>query len=221
MWSVAPPLLLDPPDARPDVLSPAERQRLATFSHPDRRAGFVLGRTAARTLIAARLGCAPEAAPLAVGADGAPEVPGTALFLSIAHAGRGTVVGGAVLAERPVGLDLERITPRHPGLWRRMLSPAEHDVLDALGGSSDEAQTLLWSLKEAVLKGRRTGLRAGMRSVTLSALDPDRQRLTAHDADGGLWRLAYRRRGRLWVTLALAYDAAEPEPADTEAARPL
>lgn len=188
------------------MLSPTERQRLATFSHPDRRAGFVLGRTAARTLLAERLGCAPQDAPLAVGADGAPRVTGEPLFLSIAHAGRGGVMGGAIVAERPVGLDLERITPRNPGLWRRMLSSDEFALFETLGGSSDEAQTLLWSLKEAVLKGRRTGLRAGMRSVTLSGLDTDRQRLRATDADGGLWRLAYRREGDLWVTVALVTD---------------
>ncbi|OZC02591.1 4'-phosphopantetheinyl transferase family protein [Rubricoccus marinus] len=196
--------LLGASGARPDVLSPGERERLEEFVHPDRRIGFVLGRTAARTLIGEALGVAPEAAPLAVAASGAPVVVGAPLYVSIGHAGRGEAIGGAVLAETPVGFDLERILPRHPGLWRRMLAPEEHALLDALGGPTDEAQTLLWSLKEAVLKGCQTGLRAGMRSVTLSEHDASRQRLVARDGGGGLWRLRYERRGDVWVSLALA-----------------
>ncbi len=201
-------LLLDASGADETVLSPEEHARLATFSHPDRRIGFVLGRTAARTLIGRALGVAPEVAPLAVAEGGAPVValaPEAApLFVSIGHAGRGEPVGGAVIASVHVGFDLERILPRHAGLWRRMLAPEEHDVLDALGGATDEAQTLLWSLKEAVLKGTQTGLRAGMRSVMLSGLDVSRQRLTARDGTGRLWRLRYERRGDVWVTVALA-----------------
>lgn len=199
--------LVAAPEARPEVLSEVERQRLAGFSHPDRRAGFVLGRTAARTLLAERLGVAPEAVPLRVGADGAPVVAGASgVVVSIAHAGRGEAVGAAAVAERPVGLDLERVRERQPGLWRRMLAPEERAVLDALGGPTDDSQTLLWSVKEAVLKGCRTGLRAGMRSVTLSGLDAERQRLGAADAEGRLWRVGYARRGDLWVCLAVRHE---------------
>ena len=49
-----------------------------------------------------------------------------------------------------------------------MLRDDERPALDALGGPTDDAQTLLWSMKEAVLKGQRTGLRAGARSVRLT-----------------------------------------------------
>ena len=189
------------------MLSPEERERLASFAHPDRRIGFVLGRTAARTLIGEALGVAPEDAPLAVAESGAPVVtlaPEAApLFVSIGHAGRGEPIGGAALASVPVGLDLERITRRHPDLWRRMLAPEEHALLDAMGGPTDEAQTLAWSLKEAVLKGCQTGLRAGMRSITLMDVDAARQRLAARDGSGGLWRLRYERRGDVWVSVAL------------------
>ena len=65
------------------------------------------------------------------------------------------------------------------------------------------AQTLLWSVKEALLKGRRTGLRAGMRSVTLRDLSLARGLGEATDADGGLWRIEFRREGDVWVSLAL------------------
>lgn len=192
--------LLVPEDARPEVLSPEERARLATFGHEARRVGFLLGRTAARTLLAERLGCAPEEAPLVVSADGAPLAPGTGVHVSIAHAG--LMLGGAALSSEIVGLDLEPIRSRHPDLWRRILSPSERDLLDSLGGPTDESQTLLWSLKEAVLKARRTGLRAGTRSVRLLVVEDEGGR--AEDTDGGSWALGYERRGDLWVTWALA-----------------
>ncbi|MEM1056099.1 MAG: 4'-phosphopantetheinyl transferase superfamily protein [Bacteroidota bacterium] len=196
--------LLGPEGARLEVLDEAERARLEGFAHADRRAGFVLGRTAARTLLADVLGCAPGAVPLTVGEDGAPRVVGVSHIVSIAHAGAD--LGGAAVALRPVGLDLERVRSRHPDLWQRILAPEEYSVLETLGGPTDEAQTLLWSLKEAVLKARRTGLRAGTRSVRLGALDSVRQRAEAGDADGGTWSLGFERRGDLWVSWALATE---------------
>lgn len=192
-------------DARAPALSDAERARLATFGHPDRRRQFALGRTAARTLAAARLAVAPEAVPLAVGADGAPELPG--LHVSIAHTARADRVAAlAAVASGPVGVDLERVAPRRPDLWRRILTPAEHALLDALGGPTDDAQTLLWTLKEAVLKGQRTGFRAGGRSVRL-ALDadggpPDRGHARAEAEGSGAWTVAFGREGDLWLAVA-------------------
>ena len=196
--------LLSREDAQPDVLSEEERARLATFTSESRRLEFVLGRTAARTLIAEAQNSDPRDAGLAVNADGAPVVLASPLYLSIAHTGGREVWGGAAIARQPVGLDLERIRPRQPALWRRILSEDEHPMLDALGGPTDEAQTLLWSLKESVLKARRTGLRAGMRSVTLTHVDADHLSGEATASDGGAWRLGFERRGDLWVSWALS-----------------
>lgn len=184
-------------------LTDAERARVASFGHADRRRGFVLGRAAARALLADRLGVAKADVPLGVASDGAPVVGGApGLCVSIAHAGRGAAaVGVAAVAPCPVGVDAEPIRPRRPDLWRRLLRPDEHALLDRLGGPTDRTQTLLWSLKEAVLKGQRTGLRAGARSVRL-ALD-DKRRTGAAVADAsGAWRLAWADIGGLWVSVA-------------------
>ncbi len=186
-------------------LSADERTRLNTFSHADRRRGFVLGRAAARALLADRLGMAPADVPLAVADDGAPIVGGApGLCVSIAHAGRGTAaVGVAAVAAGAVGVDAEPIRPRRPDLWRRILRDDEHALLDRLGGPTDRAQTLLWSLKEAVLKGQRTGLRAGARSVRLSMDDGGETGSAVADASGA-WRLAWTDAGGMWITVAWA-----------------
>lgn len=189
------------------VLSSDERGRLAGFTHPDRRHGFVLGRAAARGLLADRLGVAPEAVPLIVATDGAPVVDGVpGLCVSIAHAGRGArLLAAAAAAPCAVGVDVEPIQARRPDLWRRILRADEHALLDALGGPTDRVQTLLWSLKEAVLKGQRTGLRAGARSVRLS-LDAGGETGAAVADASGAWRLAWTDVGGLWVSVAWADD---------------
>ena len=193
--------------ADPAALSEPERARMAAFASADRRLRFALGRRAARALGAERLGCAPADVPLAVGPDGAPRLDGA--FVSIAHAGRGgQASGAAALADRPVGVDLEVVAPRHPALWRRMLRDDERPALDALGGPTDAAQTLLWSMKEAVLKGQRTGLRAGARSVRLVLDRPAPPGVgggaAAWAEASGAWRLAYGRLGPLWLVVAWA-----------------
>ena len=186
------------------VLTSDERRRLATFRHVDRRRQFVLGRTAARRLAAARLGCAPAAVLLSLDDDGAPHL-GDA-FVSIAHGGRGdAAVGAAALADRAVGIDVEVVARRRPDLWTRILRSEEQSLLDALGGPTDDAQTLVWTLKEAVLKAQRTGFRAGGRSVRLD-LHADGAPPEVGDAtaasDQGDWRLRFGRIGVVWVAVA-------------------
>ena len=191
-------LTTEPDDS---VLTDEERTRAETFGHEGRRRQFVLGRTAARRLAAARLGCLPAQVPLSFDDDGAPRLGGG--FVSIAHGGRGaSSVGAAAVADRAVGIDVERVAPRRPDLWTRLLRPEERPVLDALGGPTDEAQTLLWTLKEAVLKAQRTGFRAGARSVHLH-LGPAPEAATARSG-GGAWGLRYRRVDDLWVAVAWA-----------------
>lgn len=194
------------------VLSAEERVRRDTFGHPDRRLQFTLGRTVARGLVGRRLGVEPGAVGLRLGADGAPEVEG--LHISIAHGGRGArAVAAAAVAGRPVGIDVEAVAPRRPDLWTRILTPEERPVLDALGGPTDAAQTLLWSLKEAVLKGQRTGLRAGGRSVRLT-MDadgtPEAGAAEAVSERSGRWALRFQRVDDVWLSVAWAYEKQTP-----------
>lgn len=186
------------------ALTPAERTRQAAFRHAGRRAHFALGRLALRSAAAARLGGSPDGVAIGVAADGAPEVNG--LHVSISHGGAGdAAVGLAAAAGRPVGVDVEPIRARRPDLWRRILRDDERATLDALGGPSDRAHTLLWSVKEAVLKGQRTGLRAGARSVRIAPFaDGDAGALDVWSERSGDWSVRFVRRGDLWLVLAVA-----------------
>lgn len=184
-----------------DALSADERARLDTFASPDRRRAFALGRTAARGLLATSFGSAPADVRLTVGADGAPCAEGR--HVSIAHTGRGVEAAAvAAISRSPVGVDIERVGPRRPDLWRRLLTPGESGVLDALGGPTDDVQTLLWALKESVLKGQRTGFRAGARSVVLTLGAAGRA--SAVSDLSGAWEIAYAPLGGAVVVVAWA-----------------
>lgn len=182
-------------------LTAAERQRMRTFGHPDRRRAFALGRAAARTLLSERLGVSPLDVPLHVAQDGAPDLLGTALNVTITHAGRGDeILAAAAIGDRPLGIDLEAIVPRRSDLHERILQPAERAAFEALPYDANTSQLLMWSMKEAVLKGLRTGFRRPARSIYLSSIQDGRA--VASLPDGPSWAVRYARHGDFWLCLA-------------------
>lgn len=150
------------------ALTVAERERMATFRHEDRRHSFAVGRLAARELLAERLGCPISDVAIAVLPDGSLDVPGTGLHLSISHSDREV---RAAVSSGPVGIDVEAIRPRPLSLYRFMLGDDERGLPDRIELPNDERLALIWTIKEAVLKGRRTGLRHSPRRL---CIDPTR-----------------------------------------------
>lgn len=193
---------IDPVDgAGAALLSADERARLATFAHERRRQAFVAGRVAARVLLGGRLGVPPADVPLRVAEDGAVEVEGGGLHVSISHSGRHAV---AAAAPHPVGVDLEQVRPCHPGLRRFLLHPDEGGLPERLPFDADAALILCWALKEAVLKGLRTGLRLSPRRLHLT-VDPAGGAAQVRLEDGSAWLARYEAREDSF--LAVAYPA--------------
>lgn len=180
------------------LLSGEERQRLATFNHAARRRSFVTGRVAARTLLAEHLGIAPEAVPLIVTPGGCVEAADTSYRVSIAHTGPHAV---AAIGRRRLGIDLERIAPRHPGLPRFLLHPHEEGLLEALPMPHPHAVILCWTLKEAVLKARRSGFRFSPKKVRL-AIDPAQAAARAETDDGEIWHARYTEHDGCYLAIA-------------------
>lgn len=182
------------------ALSGEERDRLAGFGSEKRCRAFALGRATARSLVAERLGIAPAAVPLRVAADGAPEVDGADLSLSLSHVATETQTLAAVaLAERRVGVDLELIRPRRPDLYRFLLAPEDYGVLDGLG-PHDEAQVLVWTVKEAVLKALRTGFRLSPKKLRLDV--PETGRAVIMVEGGTAWEVRFERREGCFLAVA-------------------
>lgn len=179
-------------------LSEAEQARAAGIRHAQRRAAFVAGRMAARGLLADRLHVAPPDVPLRVAEDGAVEAGRTGWHVSIAHSGARAV---AVAARRPVGVDIEVITPRRPGVQRFLLHPDEYAAFEALSCDPTRALILYWTLKEATLKGLRTGLRLSPKKLRLS-IDEAAGSASVWVEQGEPWEARYEERDGYFVAVA-------------------
>ncbi len=171
-------------------LSPHERDRQAAMRVPKRRLDFRAGRWTAKQAVRAMIEIAPALCDIDVppwsGAvpdlcdidiraadDGAPEVffpAGPAPWaVSIAHSGgRALAVVGAPGV--PFGADLETIEPRSEAFVQDyFLAYEQRWIASHPEPSRPAATTLLWSVKESVLKALREGLREDTRTVeTLS-----------------------------------------------------
>ena len=146
-------------------LTPVESERRATFRSVSRQDSFALGRYASRGLLAESLGCSPDQVPLEVLPDGSLEVPGSPWQLSISHSGP---YAAAAIATSEVGLDLERIRYRPESLFRFIFHADELMVREQVDLPTEHQIALFWSLKESVLKAKRTGLRLSPRTLRLS-----------------------------------------------------
>jgi 4'-phosphopantetheinyl transferase len=133
-------------------LSVDEREQMEQFGSEKRRREFLLGRAALRILLGRHLEVPPASIPLYQADDGAPEVAGSGLQISLTHS-HGWAA--AVLAGRAVGVDMEYIQPRHEELYRQILHTSEMEMFNALPPGHDERQILCWTLKEATLKAVR------------------------------------------------------------------
>ncbi len=156
----------------------------------DRRRLFVLGRVVLRTHLGKRLGIPPERVPVTIHPSGRLLV-GSAeeeLNVSLAHSGTRAIV---VSAFRPLGVDLETMIPRQDSLLRYITQEDERAILDQLAETPMDQLYVVWTLKEAVLKGMGTGLRTGPRKLCIQpGSDPVRASIV--DMNGVTWEARYR-----------------------------
>ncbi|MEL7360548.1 MAG: 4'-phosphopantetheinyl transferase superfamily protein [Bacteroidota bacterium] len=176
------------------VLSAEERVRVESFGHPARRVLFTLGRTVVRTLLGDHLGYEPVDVPLVVADDGAPEVSGHALDVSLSHTltPDALPLAFAAFAGTAVGVDVEALKPRRADLYRFLLHSDEYPLLQEWSEyhCEDPRITIVrcWAVKEAVLKAIRTGFRTSPKKVRLALVRGDAYAATA-EVEGTRWRI--------------------------------
>lgn len=165
------------PGARPELgalLDAHERDRLGRFRRAADRARYLAAHALARLVLADLLGAAPAAVRLdrtcrCGQQHGKPRLPdGAAPHFSLTHAGE--LVGLAVRAAAPVGLDAEEVRPLSDlaGMARHAWSPAELARGTPVG---PEAFFTTWTRKEALLKATGDGLAVPMAGITLDPPD--------------------------------------------------
>lgn len=201
-------------------LSPAETARLHSFRFPKRRDEWRLGRWTAKRAVAVflKLSCAPgglAVVEIRTAPSGAPQVfiGGAPAPVSISLSHRGQIALCAVAGPAdPIGCDLELIEPRGPEFLTDYFTSEEQALLaSAESAERDRLATLLWSIKESVLKVVTVGLRAPTQGVCvthLAAADASRWRsFQARAAAGGCFQGWWREAGNMVRTLAIRESA--------------
>jgi 4'-phosphopantetheinyl transferase len=153
------------PAGHESVLSAVEVERSRRMRRPEDRNRQLLGAVLLRLAAAAATGTSPDRVPVErtcaeCGAQhGRPLLPGTGLHASITHSG--DLVGLALTAVAPVGLDVERISDIDvDDLARHVLHPDER--------ADTAAFFTYWTRKEAVVKATGDGLRVPLAQVRVS-----------------------------------------------------
>lgn len=193
-------------------LSLAEQQRFASFRFPKRRDEWLLGRYAAKLLVRGL----PEFSSLPYSgieiqndAQGAPflrltndgTLPGC---LSISHSSGRAFCALTLHPSLRLGADLELLEPRPESFRRDYFTPGEQ----ALAAAQPEASTLIWSLKEAMLKALGVGLRVDTRKVEVQdfagGADGDWQaaRVGEPGTKNRPWHAWWQRRGDFVLSVA-------------------
>lgn len=137
-----------PPDPR-YVLHPVEHARYQQMSAA-RRSDFLKGRYAIKSLLGAYTTPRMQDLLIAATCSGKPYAPSApGLFCSISHTDG--YAAAAVSARLPVGIDIERIKPRHPALLRDISDQTEVGYFVKIY-AAEVVPTVLWAIKEAVAK---------------------------------------------------------------------
>lgn len=164
IWRAA----LDDPGWPPaSGLPPSERERAGAFLREEAARRWVAARWALRRVLREYLGEAAASAELESGAQGKPRLPGgTGPEFNLSHSEGLALVA---VAERPVGVDVEAIRPRHDlvALAERGL-PAE-DAAAVRDAEAERAAVFhaAWTRHEARLKCLGVGFAlASLRSDT-------------------------------------------------------
>lgn len=199
-WFKDEPALAGP---RLATLTEDERLRLESFRAIRRRHEFMLGRAAARTLLAERLGVAPVDVPLEISADGGLDVAGSNCFVSISHASRQAV---AAVGTRRVGIDLESTVRRSADLHRYVYHPEDFVEFERIPLDEQSAQILCWALKEATLKARRSGLRYSPRRLRVRLAYEEGAAVLDEEGGTQRWHARFRESDGLFMAIAFEND---------------
>jgi len=161
-------------------LSGRECAHLAGLVIPKRRADWRLGRWTAKCAVSRYLKLKDDPNALAAvelwpDLSGAPKAfhggRPAPLVLSLSHS-HGTGLCAIAPAGAEVGCDLERVEPRSAAFLADYFTDDEQRLVgQAPAAKRDEVLTLLWSVKESVLKALCCGLRLDIRSVNVVPSD--------------------------------------------------
>lgn len=156
-----------------DWLTPSELLVWTSWPSEKRQREWLAGRLAVKWLLREAFGLEPLSCE--IGKDGvAPVVHGLerpGVSLSLSHcAGLGAASWSDSGTEGTVGVDAQWVRPVHPGLRDRVFRLEEQTQIAARFGSTEDPAglLLLWAIKEAAIKARRTSWGRALRDVEVT-----------------------------------------------------
>lgn len=160
-----------------ELLSDAERQRHDRLVHARDKRDYVIAHALVRVVLGARSGQPPAALLFGATTAGRPYlVPSAAATtppsFSLSHS-RG-LVACAIASDGAVGIDVEALQSnvRILEVARRFFSGDEADALERLDDDTRRLRFFeLWTLKEALLKARGTGIAGGLDGARFALRD--------------------------------------------------
>jgi 4'-phosphopantetheinyl transferase len=143
------------------------RTRFSRYSRVADMQRSLLGEMLARYLLAGRLKINSSDIVFVAGPNGKPSFPeGPEIHFNISHSGQWAV---CAIANKSVGVDVERMRRVNPGLAERFFSPDEVATLRGLPSELQAEKFIqLWTLKESFLKAIGRGLTRNLNSFSIS-----------------------------------------------------
>lgn len=161
------------------LLSGAERDRASSFAFDSDRRRFTIARAGLRTLLAARLGLAPEAVALTYGKNGKPalanEQAESGLRFNVSHTAN--VAAYAFSFGQDIGVDVENVREiaNADNIAARFFSARENESYHALDPLDKPLGFLTcWTRKEAFIKALGDGLTYSLRDFDVTLLPEER-----------------------------------------------
>ncbi len=152
------------------VLDDEERRRMARFFHPDDGHLFGFSHIMLRRVLARHVPAPAERLEFVEGEHGRPELrDGVAgLSFNLSHTRGVTLVGVSVGGVLGVDVEQRNKSRTTDAIARRFFSPAEADEFFLISDAAERFTRFfhLWSLKEALLKARGTGLTTPLSAFT-------------------------------------------------------
>ena len=154
------------------LLSEEEILRSENLVFRERREDYIISRGLLRKILAQYLELAPDRISIKINPAGKPYLPGSAYNFNLSHSKDLFLCG--ITQDTPIGVDLQHIYPisNMDTLIRNYFSPEEQQLIKyAAENQIKDLFFLIWTAKEAFLKGTGEGFRRSARNFTICQKD--------------------------------------------------
>lgn len=141
-------------------------EKTARYKNTSDQLRHLAGEILSRAAIQLHTGVWPES-PFLCSEHGKPYLPQQPVYFNISHSGDYVVIA---ISETNIGVDIEKLRHNKMRVARRFFSDTEINLIQS-SKIPDQDFTRLWSLKEAYLKYRGSGLTEALNTFTVKKSD--------------------------------------------------